>query len=166
MTGKEVNLMEVGEVDEKRPCDCPDPALPPDVPIIMPYEAIEENIGKLREWIINSYKAFNVCTHHKLPIINSSPPLMLYVDPKARPLVCNKPRNNPLHLQTEVKVRLDKDKLLGVLDPVGKVQIPGDATGAPGRGSPGSSPTTSGALTTHYYLLTPSRATSGEPAST
>ena len=45
MTGKEVNLMEVGEVDEKRPCDCPDRALPPDVP----YEVIEENISKLRE---------------------------------------------------------------------------------------------------------------------
>ena len=37
------------------------------------------------------------------------PPLRMYVDPKVRPVVCNKPGNIPLHLQAEVK------KGLGVL---------------------------------------------------
>ena len=78
VTGQEGNLSQVGKVEENRPSDCPDRALPLDVPIEMLYKANEENVGT----IIDTYKAsaFNVCTHHKLPLVNSLPPLRLYLD--------------------------------------------------------------------------------------
>ena len=56
-----------------------------------------------------------MCTHQKLPLVNSSTSQRFYVDPKVRPVVCNKPGNIPLHLQAEVMVELDKDVRLGVL---------------------------------------------------
>ena len=74
-------------------------------------------MDKLKDWVINNYKAsvINVSTHQKLPLVSSSPPLRLYVDPKVQPVVCNKPGTIPLHLQARVKAGLDKDLRLSVI---------------------------------------------------
>ena len=39
--------------------------LPPEVPDLIPYSPIEENITLLKEWILESYKSssFNTCPH-------------------------------------------------------------------------------------------------------
>ena len=72
-------------------------------------------MDKLKKWINDHYKAFNICTHQKLPLVSRSPPLWLYDDPKVRPVVCHKTANIPRHLQSDVKAELAKDVRLGVL---------------------------------------------------
>ena len=87
------------EGQEPRRCNCPDRTLPPPAPMELPFEADERNIDKLREWIMDMYiaSAFNTCTHQTLPMVDSTPPLKLHVDPKVKPVVYHKPGNVPLH---------------------------------------------------------------------
>ena len=115
--GKVSGVEEEGEGQEPRPCNCPDRTLPPPAPLELPFEVDERNIDKLREWIVDRYRAsaFNICTHQRLPMVDSAPPLKLHVDPKVKPVVCHKPGNVPLHFQEEVKAGLEKDVRLGVL---------------------------------------------------
>ena len=104
----------------KPSCSCPVRALPPTPPSQLPFAAIEENIPKLKEWILAEYKesAFNCCENQTLPLITNSPPMQLYVDPKAKPVAVNKCASVPLHWQREVKEGLDNDVALGVLEKV------------------------------------------------
>ena len=105
------------EGHESRPCSCLNRTLPPPAPTELPFGAEENGIDKLREWIVDRYRAsaFNTCTHQKLPMVDCAPPLQLCVDPKVKPVVCHKPGNVPLHFQEEVKAGLEKDVRLGVL---------------------------------------------------
>ena len=82
--------------------------------------ATEGNILALRKWIVDRYKssAFNICTHLPLPLVNSSPALRLYVDPKARPVAVHKAAQVPLHFMEEIKEGLDTDVRLGVIEKV------------------------------------------------
>ena len=77
VTNEKGNLGQVTEVEEQRPCNYPNRALPPEPPNEMPCKGIEENVDKLKEWLINYYKtsALKVCTHQNLPFVSSSPPL-------------------------------------------------------------------------------------------
>ena len=77
--GQEGTVLKAGE--QERPCSCPDRELPPEPPTELPVEPREENIGRLKEWIVSRYRAsaFNTCTHQKLPLVKSSPPLRLYL---------------------------------------------------------------------------------------
>ena len=79
VTCEEGNLRQVGEVEEERPCNCQDQALPPDTPMKMSYEGTEENMDKLKEFIVHTCKAsaFNVCTHQKLHLDKILPLLRL-----------------------------------------------------------------------------------------
>ena len=74
----------------------------------------------MKEWILAEYKdsAFNCCENQTLPLITNSPPMQLYVDPKAKPVAVNKCAPVPLHWQREVKEGLDNDVTLGVLEKV------------------------------------------------
>ena len=103
VTSEEGNLGQITEVEEERPCNFLNRALPPDPPKEMPYEGIEENVDKLKKWLINYSKApaFNMCTFQKLTLISSSPPLQLCAN--LQPMVWHKPEIIPLHLQAEVK---------------------------------------------------------------
>ena len=84
-TGEEGTLLEVGE--QEQPCSCPDRELPHEPTTELPMESREENIGRLKEWIVNMYmvSAFNTCPHEKLPLVKSSPPLRLYLDLRQHP---------------------------------------------------------------------------------
>lgn len=103
--------------ENEKPCDCPDRGPVPEPPTSLPYEAVEENIEKLKEWIINHYKAsaFNTCTHQRMPLVHSSPPLRLHLDKSMKPVVCHKAGNVLVHFQAEVKAGLDRDVRIGVL---------------------------------------------------
>ena len=72
---------------ESRPCDCPTRTLPPPAPTTLPFPASEENREKLGSWIKEKYSssAFNQCSHQPLPLIRSTPPLQLHVDPRPSP---------------------------------------------------------------------------------
>ena len=50
--------------------------------------------------------------------MNGSPPMKLFVDPKATPMAAHKPAIVPLHWKEAVKGGLDRDVRLGVLEEV------------------------------------------------
>ena len=105
-------------------CDCPVRTEPPPIPQSLPFPATEENIPKLRDWIIEKYSssAFNCCENQKLPLVSETVPMSLYVDADARPVAHHKAYPVPIHWQSDVKAGIDSDVKLGVLEkvPVGE----------------------------------------------
>ena len=112
--------------DESNPdnCGCPVRAKPPSAPESLPFPATEENIPKLKDWITDYYSssAFNCCENQKLPLVNETVPMSLYVDSSAKPVAHHKAYPVPIHWQSEVKAGLDSDVKIGVLEkvPVGE----------------------------------------------
>jgi hypothetical protein len=92
----------------------------PLAPESCPYEPVPGNIAKIKLWIRNHYAslAFNCCTNQRLPLVTSSPPWRLFVDPEATPVVVNSPGNTLLHLEKDVKEELHHDVSIGVLEKV------------------------------------------------
>ena len=83
----------------KSPCNCPVRTLGPQTKVSLPYPATEENIPKLRESMLDRYRAsaFNVCKTELLPMIKGSPPLQLHVPSTSKPFACHVPATIPLH---------------------------------------------------------------------
>ena len=106
-------------------CTCPSRSLPPADTPTLPCEPTEDNLPILKAYILNRYSAsaFNTCQKQPLPLMTGSPPLRLYVDPKAKPVAAHTPAQVPLHWQDAVKGGLDRDVRLGVLEKV-KVNEP------------------------------------------
>ena len=100
-------------------CDCPVRQTPPQIPDKLPFPATEENVPKLREFLLEHYKSstFNTCEHQLLPLMDG-PPLQLKIDPGAQPIACHTPVPVPLHWQDAVKAGLDQDVRLGIIEPV------------------------------------------------
>ena len=100
-------------------CNCPRRTMPPPLPTSVPLPPIDNNRGKLEEWIRDYYKGstFNVCEHQPLPLMEG-PPVRIMVDPKASPVTIHTPISVPLHWQKQVKADLDRDIALGVIEPV------------------------------------------------
>ena len=86
-------------------CRCPKRELPPECPEECPFQPIKENIGKLKKWILERYRSstFNTCNDQQLPLVISSPPLSLFIDPGARPTVVHKAAPVPIHFKDQVK---------------------------------------------------------------
>ena len=97
---------------------------PPPVPEKPPYPATEENIPKLKQWILDNYKssAFNCCENQRLPLVNETVPMSLYVNESIKPVAFHKAYTVPVHWHDEVKAGLENDVKLGVLEkvPVGE----------------------------------------------
>ena len=106
-------------VDSKE-CKCPKRELPPPAPKHLPYPAIPENRGKLKDWIIRQYSAsaFNQCEHQPLPLMKDSPPIKLHIDPEAKPVAVHKARPVPIHWRDQVQQELERDVRIGVLERV------------------------------------------------
>ena len=104
-----------------RTCKCPPRAVAPDPPEKMPFPGTPENIPRLREYLVERYKAsaFNTCTRQELPLMKSAPALRLHVDQDATPVAVHRPGNVPAHLAESVKAGLDRDVRTGVLCKVG-----------------------------------------------
>ena len=104
---------------EAKECSCPKHTLPPPLPTKLPFPATEENVPKLKDWLLKHYgsSTFNTCEHQVLPSMEG-PPLKLNIDPNAKPIAVHTPIPVPLHWQEEVKAGLDRDVRLGVLEPV------------------------------------------------
>ena len=98
------------------PCGCPLRTSVPDPPAL-PFEATEENVPKLRQFIIDHYSTstFNLCSHQKQPEI-SGPPLHFSLKPDAKPVAVHTPATIPIHWLKEVKEQLDRDVAMGVLE--------------------------------------------------
>ena len=69
------------------PCSCPRSQLPLTTPPTLPCAPTVENIPVLREYILDRYSssAFNMCEQQPLPLMQSSPPLRLFLDEHAPP---------------------------------------------------------------------------------
>ena len=100
-------------------CSCPKREKPPQKPTELPYPPTEENVEKLKTWILNRYSSstFNTCTSQKLNNM-SGPPLKIDVDPQITPSAVHTPIPVPVHWKDEVKAQLDRDVQLGVIEPV------------------------------------------------
>lgn len=111
------------DVNDSQPqmdtCDCPRRALPPPVPRNMPFPPTEQNVEKIKQWLLDYYASstFNVCPHSQLPLM-TGPPVKLMVDPEAKPVAVHTPIPVPMHWQAKVKAGLDRDVSLGVIEPV------------------------------------------------
>ena len=101
-------------------CGCPVRELPPDLPATLPFDLVPENQQQIPDWLMQHFRvlAFKVCETQKLPLINSSSPLKLLVDPKAKPVVVHRASPVPVHWMAKVKADLDRDLARGVLEKV------------------------------------------------
>ena len=110
--------------EESTTCSCPKREETPPVPEKIPFEPKEENVPKLKQWILDYYKksGFNCCKNQPLPLVNGTVPMSLYIDEKVKPVAFHKAYPVPIHWQEEVKKGLDDDVKLGVLEkvPVGE----------------------------------------------
>ena len=100
-------------------CSCPKRELPPPPPTQLPCPATDGNRETLRQFMLDHYKGstFNTCEHQPLPMM-SGPPLKLMIDPGATPFAYHSPIPVPLDWRADVKAGLDRDVLLGVIEPV------------------------------------------------
>ena len=101
-------------------CNCPRRQLPPVQPPVLPCEPIVENLPILKSYILERYasSAFNCCEQQALPLMDSAPPLRLFVDEQATPVAALTPSKVPLHWAKDVKAGLDRDVQLGVIEQV------------------------------------------------
>ena len=101
-------------------CNCPRRTLPPTSKPELPCKPTKENLPTIKKYILDRYaeSGFNCCENQPLPLMNSAPPLRLFVDPQASPVAAYSPSIVPAHWNEEVKKGLDRDVKLGVLEPV------------------------------------------------
>ena len=120
----EVSINSCDSAGEDGKCSCPERTPTPPPPSELPFPATEDNIPKLKQWILDNYasSAFNCCQNQKLPLVNGTAPMSLHVDPNIKPKAFHKPYNVPVHWRAQVKAGLDQDVRLGVLEkvPVGE----------------------------------------------
>ena len=103
-------------------CDCPERQQPPPIPNKIPFPGTVENRERLEKYLLNYYASstFNTCTHQKLPMMTGKK-LRLAIDKNAEPVAYHKPIPVPFHWKDDVKVGLQQDVRLGVIEktPVG-----------------------------------------------
>ena len=100
-------------------CGCPLRSKPPAKPSKLPFTPTQENIPKMRQWILDRYESstFNKCPHQQLPLMEV-PPIRILIDPEAKPVCYNTPATIPIHWMEDVKKKLEEDVKLGVLERV------------------------------------------------
>lgn len=127
-------------------CECPRRGdLPPPCPDNLPegIKECEEDIPKLKDWLVNRFASttFNTCEHQPLPMMTGEP-LRIYVDPAAKPVAIHNPASVPLHWKDQVKLDLDRDVRIGVLEKVpvntpaiwcSRMVVTGKSNGSPRR---------------------------------
>ena len=118
MEHAEALIARIVELEEKAPCGCPKRSSPPEA-VSLPCPATEENVGRLKDFLISSYKSstFNCCEHQPLPLMHG-PPLEFKLKEGVKPFAIYTPARVPAHWEEKVKADIDRDVALGVLEPV------------------------------------------------
>ena len=101
------------------PCGCRNRTKPPERPEKLPFECSESNVPRMRQWLLDRYSSstFNKCSHQQLPLMEG-PPISILIDPKAQPVMFNTPATIPIHWMEDVRMKLEEDVRLGVLERV------------------------------------------------
>ena len=105
--------------DIQEDCKCIPRTPAPEPPPEIPFEPKEENIPKLKAWLINRFEssAFNNCHHQELPSMTGKP-MDIVFNEEATPFCVHTPIKVPIHWKKDVKAGIDKDVSLGVIEPV------------------------------------------------
>ena len=100
-------------------CGCPKHSLPPLRPTALPFQPVEENISKMRTWLLEYFASstFNCCTHQPLPMMKTEP-IRIHVDSNAVPKPAYTAATVPIHWRKEVSEQLKQDVAMGVIEPV------------------------------------------------
>ena len=103
-------------------CSCPRRTLPPEPPSRQDVEIefTEEKSERLSKWIVDYYSSstFNQCNTQPLPLMKSTPPLSLMIDPGAKPISNKRCYQVPVHFKEKVLKSLETDVKLGVCERV------------------------------------------------
>ena len=84
----------------------------------MPFAPLEENIGRLQEWLLQHFSNTTFNTK-KIPFpAMEGAPHHIHLVPGAKPYACHVPANVPKHWEAEVKRQIADDVKNGILKPV------------------------------------------------
>ena len=100
-------------------CKCPLRSDVPGRPKVLPFEPTIGNNSKMKEWLLDYFKAstFNTCPHQPLHEM-SGPPVEIHIDPDAEPKRCRTPSRIAVHWQQQVEEDIKRDEALGILEKV------------------------------------------------
>ena len=106
--------------DSHRSCQCPERSLPPTVIPELPCAPTKENVPQIKKFLLEHFgaSAFNVCEQQPLPLMETAPPMRLFVDKQATPTAVMNHATIPLHWEKDVKAGLERDVRLGVIEKV------------------------------------------------
>ena len=135
-------LVQLGIIDQNFPCDkttstdvkastakaiqeddedclCLPRGEPPNRPDKIPFEPVEENIPKIKNWLIEQFasSAFNTCSHQPLKQMTGEPMNIAFKDNYV-PHCVNTPIEVPHYWKRKVKADLDRDVRLQIIEPV------------------------------------------------
>ena len=115
----ELNSRVAGMTASTAPCGCKVREKPPKRPDKLPFDPKEENVPKMREWLLRRFESstFNKCTHERLTMMDSEP-IRIHIDKNAKPVSVKQGKSVPLQWRDEVKEQLDQDVRLGILEKV------------------------------------------------
>ena len=108
--------------DSEGSCQCPHlPDQPPPLVTELPphLQAVEDDIPRLKQWLLDKYSStvFNTCEHQPFPRMTRDP-LRIYMDPKAKPVAVSNPASIPIHWHDCVRRDLERDVQLGILEKI------------------------------------------------
>ena len=90
----------------------------PTRPSSMPLPPLEENIGRLEEWLLRHFSSSTFNTDRcPLPVMEGEPH-RIHLLQDAVPYACHTPAPVPRHWEAEVKRQIDEDVRMGVIEPV------------------------------------------------
>ena len=100
-------------------CKCIPRVDAPERPSEIPFPPTEENVEKLRSWLIDvfSASAFNTCTHQHLKEMTGAPMRIVFKEDYEEHRV-HTPIEVPHYWKYKVKEDLDMDVRLGIIEPV------------------------------------------------
>lgn len=94
----------------------PAPKLP-ERPTQLPYPPVKENIGKLKDWLVEAFATTAFNKEGEFPAL-AGPPAHIHLNEGAVPKARHSPIPVPFHMKEAVKKALDEDVRRGIITPV------------------------------------------------